>query len=140
MEAVGFNPEVRLSHDQRALVAHTIATPGFALINQIMRSEVDKFIIDLINVAEDDERLVVAKHRLSKAAAQFYQLVISRISMEAQQFMRDAGEPTEPTDPTEGLIDMGEYTKPGDEPEDVGDLLAGFDVNEQLMEEELRNE
>lgn len=134
MEAVGFNPVVRLTHDQRALLAHTIATPGFVFINAIMRSEVDKFIIDLINVDEDDDKAVIAKHKMSKAAAQFYEMVIARFNMEAQQFMREAGQPTEPIDPTEGMIDIGEYAKPGDQD---NDLLAGFDVNEQLMEEEL---
>lgn len=134
---VGFNPEVILSHDQRAQLAHTIATPGFVFINAIMRSEVDKFVIDLINVDENDEKGVVAKHRLSKAAAQFYQLVINRVNAEAQQFMHDSGSPSEPIDPTEGMIDLGEYSEPSDEPID---LLEGLELNEQLVEEELSGE
>lgn len=138
MEAVEFNPEITLSHDQRALVAHTIATPGFVFINKIMRAEVDKFIVDLINADESDEKTVVAKHRLSKAAAQFYEMVLSRINMESSQFMRDAGQPTDPIDPTEGLIDLGEYASKDDE--QPADLLEGFELNGQLIEEELGNE
>lgn len=138
MESVAFNPQVSLSHEQRGQVAHTIASPGFIYINQIMRAEVDKFVIDLINVPEDDSAMVVAKHRISKAAAQFYQLVISRLNSEAGQFVRESSGSSAPiTDPTEGLIDLGEHAQPGDE---SSDLLGGFELDPQLLEEELNSE
>ena len=136
MEAVAFNPEVQLSHDARAQLAHTMATPGFILVNKIMRAEVDKFIIRLIKVDETDENAVLASHRLSKAAAMFYQLVIDRLNSEVQQFMYEATEPSKPSDPTAGLIDLGESAP--DIPDT--DLLAGLEINEQLMEEELNSE
>jgi hypothetical protein len=138
VEAVAFNPEVNMSHDQRGQIAHTIASPGFVHINQIMRAEVDKFVIDLINVPEDNDAMVVAKHKLSKAAAQFYQLVINRLNSEANQFIRDASESSAPiVDPTEGLIDLGEHAQAGDDPLD---LLGEFDLDPQLLEEELSSE
>ena len=133
MGAVEFNPEVMLSHDERAQIAHTMATPGFIHINRIMRVEVDKFAIDLINADEDNDKMVLARHKMSKAAAQYYARVVSRINSEAQQFMREAGNPTEPTDPTEGLIDLGEFVN-AEEPES---FLEGLELNEQLLEEEL---
>lgn len=138
MEAAAFNPEVRLNHEQRGQIAHTIASPGFVYINQIMRSEVDKFVLDLINVPEDNDAMVIAKHKLSKAAAQFYQLVISRLNAESSQFVRDASESSAPMeDPTEGLIDLGEHTQTGDDP---ADLLGNFEIDPQLLEEELNSE
>lgn len=136
MEAIGFNPEVNLSHDQRAQLAHTLATPGFVQVNAIMRAIVDRFVIDLINIDEDDDKAIIAKHKLSKAAAQVYQLVINRINAEVQQFMHDSGTPSL-IDPTEGIIDMGEVASEGNE---SGGLLEGFELNEQLVEEELNGE
>ncbi len=136
MEAVAFNPVVNLTHDQRGQVAHTIATPGFLLVNRIMRSEVDKFIIDLINVPEGDDVSVVAKHKLSKAAAQFYELVISRLNFEAGLFMRESSGGV-PSDPTEGMIDLGEYSHGED---DQSGILEDYNEDPQLSEEELSSE
>lgn len=134
-----FDPEITFTHDQRAQIAHTIATPGFEHINRILRSIVDRFVLDLINVDEDDDNAVLGKHKLSKAAAQFYESAVSRINWESQQFMRDASGPVEPTDPTEGSIDLGEFAK-AEEPMSYEGLFEGLELNEQLLEEELNSD
>lgn len=131
MEQVKFTPEVELSNEDRSQLAHTMATQGFAIINRIMRSEVDKFVVDLINVSEADAEMVVAKHRLSKAAAQYYQGIISRLNAESQQYLREAGAAAQPViDPTEGLIDMGEVASMSDAE------FEGFQLDQNLLEEE----
>lgn len=110
----GFEPEIILDHTQRSEVANTVLTPGYQHINRIMRAEVDKVIIDLINVDEDDDALVLAKHKLSKAAAQFFQRVVNRINHEVEVYRSTIAEVGEPVDMTEGIIDLGEHTRPGD--------------------------
>ena len=51
--------------------------------------------------------------------------------------MHDSGTPSVPIDPTEGMIDLGEFASDGNEP---GDLFEGLELNEQLVEEELNGE
>lgn len=131
-----FKPDVSFTQDERAQIAHTSHTPGFLHINRIMRAQVDKFVLDWINVDEDDEKKIIAKHRLSKAAAQFYQLVVSRINWEIQQFTHEANVSTAPTDPTEGMLDLGKFAHPDDPEDKVEDLLHNFEFNAQLAEEE----
>lgn len=107
MEAKGFSPDIQLEYTERALIAQTVATQGYAIIHRIMRSEVDKFIVNLINADEDDEQAIVAKHKLAKSAAQFYQAVTDRINHEVHQYVAATQQNGPPVDPTEGLIDMG---------------------------------
>lgn len=131
---VKFNPEVNLNHEERGQLSFTVATPGFNHINRIMRAEVDKFIVDLINVAEDNDKMVIAKHKGAKFVAQFFERIVSRLNEETNQFIRERGDDSRPVDLTEGLIDLGENT------ENTSSLLEGFELNEQLIEEELNSE
>lgn len=108
MEAYSFNPDLVLEHNERAAVAQTVGTPGYKVIHgRIMRSEVDKFIVSLINAPEEDDSAIVAKHRLAKAAAQFFQAVTERINNEVQQYVAAVKASGPPVDPTEGHIDLG---------------------------------
>jgi hypothetical protein len=123
-----FEPELSLEHADRAAVAQTVATPGWKVINRILRSEVDKYLIALINVPASDDHAIVAAHKLSKAAAQVYTAAMSRISNEVQQFIAQSGMPTTPVDITEGLIDLGPASST------IEDL--GMDItNDQFLEE-----
>lgn len=122
MEITGFNPDIVLEYNERALVVQTVATPGYAIINRIMRSEVDKFIVDLINAPENDDKTVVARHKLSKAAAQFYTAVTGRVNYEIQQYTAAQGGSGKPVDLTEGVIDIG----------DPASTIDDFEIDEQI--------
>lgn len=130
MEAHTFNPEVKLEHTDRAQMAQTVASPGYIHINRIMRSELDIFIIDLINTPEDNEALAIARFKLSKAAAMYYQRIVNRINMEVQQYVQAQDGPTEPVDMTEGNIDLGALPSTFDD----------IQLDEQLLEEGSYNE
>lgn len=136
---VKFNPEVMLNHEERGQVTFTMATPGFQHINRIMRAEVDKFIVDLIKVAEDNKDLIIAKHLGAKNAAEYYQRIVNRLNEESSTFAQERGGVGKPEDSTEGLLDLGESIDP-EEPFDPASLLEGFEINEQLVEEELSSE
>lgn len=120
-----FEPEISLEHSDRAMVAQTVATPGWKIINRILRSEVDKYLIALINVDESDDKAIVAAHKLSKAAAQVYAASMARVNYEVQQFIAVSGTPAEPVDITEGLIDLGPASS----------TLADLDFDNQSLEE-----
>jgi hypothetical protein len=122
MEAHEFNPEFTLDHADRGQLSQTLASPGWLIVEKIMRSEVSKFIIDLINAPEGNDVAVVAKHRMSKAAAQFHTGVVRRINSEIQQYAATQGKSSPPIDPTEGLVDLGEFAQPNDEEFDLDSL------------------
>lgn len=126
-----FAPEIELSDTARTQIAQTITTPGFHYINLIMRTEVSKFAMDLVNSEEGDDKAVLAKHKLSRAAALFYARVISRINSEAQLGSSNLAGEEVPSDPTEGIIDIGPSAST------ENDLLEGLELDQQLVEEEL---
>jgi hypothetical protein len=102
-----FNPDLVLGHNERAAVMQTIATPGYTVIHRLMRAEVDKFIVNLINAPEEDEKTVAARHKLVKAAAQFYQAITERINFEAVLYKAAVAAEGDPVDLTEGILEMG---------------------------------
>lgn len=120
-----FEPEITLAHSDRAMVAQTVGTHGWKVIERIMRSVVDKYLVALINVDESDDKAIVAAHKLSKAAAQVYTDSMSRVHQEVQQYYAVAGVPTVPVDVTEGLIDLGPASS----------TLADLDFDNQSSEE-----
>lgn len=136
---IKFNPEVTLTHDERGQIAFTMASPGFQHINRIMRAEVDKFIIDLIKVAEDNKDMIVAKHIGAKHAASYYERVVNRLNEEISTFTAERGGISKPEDSTEGLLDIGD-TSATEDGFDPAALLEGLEINEQLVEEELSSE
>lgn len=107
METNQFNPEVVLEHSDRAAIAATVVSDGYRVIHRLMRSEVDKFVIDLINADPSNGKKVWACHLLAKAAAQFYEGLTARINQEVQQYTGAIRNPGPPVDATEGLIDLG---------------------------------
>lgn len=130
MEQMLFAPDIELEHNERALVAQTTATPGYKIINRIMRSEVDKFIVDLINAPEEDDKAIIAKHKLSKAAAQFYQAVVDRVNSEVHMYMAAVQNGVAPVDVTAGMLDLGEPAST------LEDFVQEVEMGESLLEEE----
>lgn len=120
-----FNPDIVLEHNDRAAVAQTVATPGYAVIHRIQRSMVDRFIINLMNASEEDEATIVAKHRLAKAAAQFFQMVTDRVNHEIQQYTAAVKQDGPVIDVTEGMIDLGPKASTFEDVELDGQLFTG---------------
>lgn len=109
MEINKFAPVIELTYTDQADLAALVATPGYRVLHKIMRSEVDKFILSLINtkVEGQDKDAVYNKFLLSKAAAQFYQQVTDRINGETLQYV-SSQDHRAPVDETEGILDLGE--------------------------------
>jgi len=124
-----FEPEVVLDHTERALVAHAVATNGFPIIHRLIRSEVDKFIVGLINTGVENEAAIVANHRLAKAAAQVYTAFMNRINFEVEAFRAAVAKVGDPVDVTEGTIDLG---APASTQSDLDDDLSNeFEIIEE---------
>jgi hypothetical protein len=111
-----FAPVVQLDYMDRADLAAMVATPGWKVLHRIMRGEVDKFVLALINtkIGSDDKEEVYNKFLLSKAAAQFYQQVADRVNEETLQYIASKDN-TGPIDSTEGILDIGEQSNPLEE-------------------------
>lgn len=108
MENGKFAPAIELSYSDQSDLAATCATPGYNIIHRIMRAEVDKFVLALINTEQDDKEAVYAAFLLSKAAAQLYQGTTNKINQEVIQYSANLGRESVPVDGTEGILDIGE--------------------------------
>jgi hypothetical protein len=106
-----FEPDLTLEPQERALLAQLTVNPGYKIFHRICRSEVDKFIVQLINsdAAKTDE--VLATHTMAKAAAMFYQGVTARINEEVLLYTGAPRESDKPVDITEGLLDLDEMRR-----------------------------
>ncbi len=82
MVTAGYRPsEQELSH----LVALR-QMPGFQVLLNIFESQVAQAQLDMMNADETDEKAIVAKQRIAKAAAVFYQRSIDRVNEELMTF------------------------------------------------------
>jgi hypothetical protein len=116
MEQQTFNPDIHLNAGEQAALTQTAGTPGYTILHRILRAEVDRFVLNLINADAADEKDVYAKHLLAKSAAQFYQGVTERINEEVLQYTSAHRRVGKPQDVTESLLDIGE---PASEQEDL---------------------
>lgn len=102
-----FEPEIELEHDQRGQLAQTTATEGFRVLQRIMRSTVDSFLLDLINANAANQSEVLSRHNLAKAAAQFYQRVTNTVNEEVRLYVAAPRATDTPVDLTEHTLDLG---------------------------------
>jgi hypothetical protein len=110
MSEFKFNPEVALEREEAAFLATLASQPGFKVLQKIMRSGVDQFTVSMINTDESDEKAVLARHKLSKAAAVYYTWVTNVINNTIQEYIYST--PTDkPVESAENL-DIGEHTDP----------------------------
>lgn len=117
-----FNPEVELNDQERALLVHLIQSDGFRVLQKVMRSTVDAFVVDVINADPAKPEDVVAKQVLAKAASEFYQTVVSHLNEQKTLYVAAPRANDEPVDVTEGVLDLGNIA---DELEGVPNLLGG---------------
>jgi hypothetical protein len=100
-----FDPDLHLDYIDRGNLAQMAAMPGYKVLHKICRSEVDKFIVSLIN--EESGPGVESAHRMAKAAAQFYTGVTNRVNEEVLQYTAAPRDTDKPQDVTEGILDIG---------------------------------
>lgn len=102
-----FNPVLELHQHQKASLAATCATDGYKVIHLILRSLVDKYMIDLQNVPVEEKEEILAKHTVSKTAIQLYAAMTDRINEEIENYKASMPTNDRPIDPTEALLDIG---------------------------------
>lgn len=105
------DPEFRLSHGERAQLAAIVPHPGFHIYQRLMRSEVDKFIVAMINANPAEPQEVLTKHLLAKSAAQFLEGVSHRVTEEVEQYTHAPRATDKPKDITEGILDLGDFAE-----------------------------
>jgi hypothetical protein len=124
-----FEPELALTHIERAHLVNVASTEGFHILNRIMRSQVDTFVMAQTNADPVNEAEVLSAHRMAKAAAQFYQMFTDRINEEMLQYSHAPKAGEKPVDVTEGLLDLGDLEEMT---EDLPDILGGkINANER---------
>lgn len=102
------SPVLELTSMDRADLAVLVGTGGFRIIQKIMRSAVDKFILSLVNADSASDAEVLAKHKLAKAATQFYAQVIKDVNEELIQIKNEPKPTDKPIDVTAGIFDIGD--------------------------------
>ena len=123
-----FAPELELTRGQQAALALTCAptNEGWKTVHLIARSEVDKFVLDLVNTDPTQREDVLTKHMMAKVAAMLYEGIVNRINFEVQKYMADHTS-KEPVDLTEGILDIGPRAS----------RQSDFDDNESLGGDEI---
>jgi hypothetical protein len=101
------NPDLELEQAERAELAQMTLMPGYKVLHKLMRSQVDQFIVAMINADPAEPEDVLAKQVTMKAAAQFYQGITNRVNHETTLYTHAPRETDKPVDVTEGVLDMG---------------------------------
>lgn len=102
-----FNPELILEPHDVAALALVTGQDGYKVIHKIIRHEVDRFILALINTPTGNDVAVLEGHRVAKVAAQMYDGVTNKINLLVGSYTASKNVDTKPKDDTEGLIDLG---------------------------------
>lgn len=101
------NPDVELGRAEQAQLVQTYHSEGYRIMHRIMRAEVDKFIVAMVNANPADREEVLARHQMAKAAAQFFEGVTRKINEEVTQYTAAPTPGDKPIDVTEGILDLG---------------------------------
>lgn len=119
-------PDYETNHGERASLFATTVTPGFDVLQHIMGSVCLKFqekhMLTNPGTAEATQA-----HYMAKAAAQFYETVISRVNHELLLYTNAPKAGDAPEDPTD-VLDMGEISSAFDGmPNLLGDVTLEED-------------
>jgi hypothetical protein len=110
MEMPDFNtyePEIQLNQQEVADLAGIVYHPGFKVFQKIGKSVVDQFVVSWINQKTDEEVLIA--HKLAKAAAQFYTMLIKRIDQEVTDLVTSTKLDQTPLDSAAALDLDGDF-------------------------------
>lgn len=106
MEQQTFDPVLDLDHRQRGLLAALVSHEGYNVLHEVARTEVDKFILKLINTDTVDDKAVLDCHRSAKLASQLFVGFVNRINSEIAMYKASVTNHA-PIDDTEGKLDIG---------------------------------
>lgn len=87
---INLDPDMQLEDSERADIVSILETPGWFAVRKLMEIEIRKFDLALKNADPADQKDVLAKHVLSKAASMFYAQIINRLNTEQDQFFSAA--------------------------------------------------
>jgi hypothetical protein len=100
---------------ERAHLAQWLTEDSFKIVQKLMEDEVKKFSLNLLNASNTED--IIARHNLAKAAAQFYQGFINRISQEVLVYTQSPRSTDKPVDVTAPLLDLDDIAEAmADEP------------------------
>src|SRR5215475_8239863 len=94
----------RLSDTERGQLIGLSKLPGFEVFKNVCEEELEEMRIELLNVSSADEKNIIAKHNMAKAATMFYARVMERITHEEGVFGSQVQEKTVQPDLTEALL------------------------------------
>jgi hypothetical protein len=75
-----------LTDTERGHLTSLMQHPGFGVLTHIFEEEVEEMNVELLNVASSDDKAIIAKHHMAKAAAMFYARIVKRITNEQSIF------------------------------------------------------
>lgn len=101
--------ELELTLNEKALLAAYINSDGYKTLDKVMRHELSKFHVKLINATKPEEVLIA--HNLEKAAAMFYQGIVNRINSEIDAYKNTPRDTDPPIDVTEGVLMLQDFIK-----------------------------
>ena len=99
----------QLTNVEQAQLAALIPTEGFQILNRLMKEEVSKFNVSLLNAKKSEDVLIA--HNLAKAAAMFYQGIINRINAEVDEYKNVPKPGDVPIDPTEAVLLLQDFAQ-----------------------------
>lgn len=121
-------PDYQPNSGGRAQLFATTVTPGFDVLQNIMGSVCLTFQHNML-LSDPGTPDATQKHFLSKAAAMFYETVISRVNSELMQYTHAPRDSDPIVDVTEGVIDLGEVAGLDDLPNLLGDVTLEEEPN-----------
>jgi hypothetical protein len=89
---------------ERAHLAQWLTEDSFKIVQKLMEDQIKKFNLDLVNASKTED--IIVKHNLAKSAAQFYQMLIERISQEVLIYTQAPKSTDKPKDVTESILDL----------------------------------
>jgi hypothetical protein len=94
----------QLSDSERGQLIGLTKQPGFEVLKHIFEEELEEMNIELLNVASGDEKTIISKHNMAKAATMFYARTMNRITQEESYFGSKVEERKVQPDTTEALF------------------------------------
>lgn len=83
-----------LDNQQRAHLSAFVGTDAFKVVDSLLKDEVHKYHVALVNAPADDDKKIIAAYQMEKAASQIYIGLVNRINEEVMLYrnMTKAGD------------------------------------------------
>lgn len=107
-ELEGLHISFQLSDKQRAVLSGAVHQEWFDILQKLMEEEIRQLNVRLLNTPGEDEKAIIANHRMAKGAGMFYIGFIKRLNEELNIYSYNAqnlGTPENPEQTPE--LDIG---------------------------------